>query len=308
MNESPDTDDDRSIRRLLEESGTGESPELLEGLRLLRSFRALPAPAPTGDLAAMLTEPPAQPRRRSQRHRGLILSFALAGAMGAGTTGVAANNDLRLATESFCADVIEQVLPQDASWEPAPPADVPPVEPLSAGGSSPEGEAPPPEAEAPAMVDAAPEPDAGFSATAEDPAAQPAPPTGETAGEHEVSAGVEAPPPVEEPFPAPHAEPQAGNPDHGQPTTARPGRDRAVDGTGPTGHRSDNGPGTANSGQHHSGGPNSNGRNSSHAPSSQQNSSHAPSGPSGVRGGDEHKPIPAAEAPGVEPAAGMGGM
>lgn len=116
MNELPEPDDDGSIRHLLVESGTGESPELLEGLRRLRSFRAAPAPDPTGELAALFAETGVPSRQRPQRHRGLILSFALAGAMGAGTTGVAANSDLRLATEPFCADLIEQVYP------PVPPA------------------------------------------------------------------------------------------------------------------------------------------------------------------------------------------
>ena len=61
MNESPETNDDRRIRGLLAESGTGETPELLEGLRLLRSFRAIPPPEPTGELAGLLTTPPAGP-------------------------------------------------------------------------------------------------------------------------------------------------------------------------------------------------------------------------------------------------------
>ena len=262
MNKSPETDDDGSIRRLLIESGTAESPELLEGLRLLRSFRALPAPAPTGKLAAMLAEPPAQPRRRSQRHRGLILSFALAGAMAAGTTGVAANNDLRLATESFCADVMGQVLGD--SGEPEPPAVEPSVEPsvepMSAG-------APPAEEETPAMAgEAAAVPETELAAELEGAAANPEPPAGggPVAGEEspdaEVPADVVDQPPVQAPLPVPGAEPEPGVPDQGaqekgksgsHTITARPGPDNAGGGAGRPGDRqarSDAGPGAGKSG------------------------------------------------------------
>lgn len=194
MNESPETDDDLSIRRLLAESGTGESPALLEGLRLLRSFRALPAPAPTGELAAMLTET-SSPRRRPQRHRGLMLSFALAGAMGAGTTGVAANNDLRLATESFCTGVIEQVLPlQGTDDEPQPPTGAP-DDVLSAAGDA---------ATDTGAVDAAQEsaaPAAPGTHLWPDPAAE--------NGRHGETAAEETPQPADGQQPAPGDEPEA---------------------------------------------------------------------------------------------------
>lgn len=189
MNESPETDDDRSIRGLLAESGTRESPELLEGLRVLRSFRALPPPEPTGELAALLAKPAAQPRQRSQRHRGLILSFALAGAMAAGTTGVAANNDLRLATEAFCADVLEQVLPQGGGEQPLP-------------------EQPPASAEEPPV--SADDPAAGaegeYAAAPEDPDVSAA---GDVPAEYEGPAGVEAPSPAAAPGEAPGSVPGA---------------------------------------------------------------------------------------------------
>jgi hypothetical protein len=276
MNKSPETDDDGSIRRLLIESGTAESPELLEGLRQLRSFRALPAPAPTGKLAAMLAEPPAQPRRRSQRHRGLILSFALAGAMAAGTTGVAANNDLRLATESFCADVMGQVLGD--SGEPEPPAVEPSVEPMSAG-------APPAEEETPAMAnEAAAVPETELAAELEGAAANPAPPAaampvaGEESPDAEVPADVVDQDSVQAPLPVPGAEPKPGVPDQGaqekgksgsHTITARPGGGKAGEGpensgpsvTGPAhsvpaggpGHSSNAGAGPRNSARPSSG-------------------------------------------------------
>ncbi|MET4060673.1 hypothetical protein ABIB35_002224 [Arthrobacter sp. UYP6] len=98
MNESPDQDD-AVIRRLLKESEIDETPELLEGLRQLRSFTGSPAVVPTGELAALLADT-VRPRSRSPRHRGLILSFTLAAAMGAGASGVAASSDLRVTSES----------------------------------------------------------------------------------------------------------------------------------------------------------------------------------------------------------------
>ena len=55
MNKLPEPDD-AMIRRLLNESGVDESPELLEGLRRLRSFTGAPAPVPTGELAELLSE------------------------------------------------------------------------------------------------------------------------------------------------------------------------------------------------------------------------------------------------------------
>lgn len=120
MNESPETGGDPKVHRLLAESNIEESPELLEGLRLLRSFCALPAPEPTGELATLLkTANP--PRQWTQTHRGLILSFALAGAMAAGTTGVAASNALRLTCESFTGGATEPAQPkQEDSGETAP--------------------------------------------------------------------------------------------------------------------------------------------------------------------------------------------
>ena len=67
MNESPDQDD-AVIRRLLKESEIDETPELLEGLRQLRSFTGSPAVVPTGELAVLLAET-VRPRPRSSRHR-----------------------------------------------------------------------------------------------------------------------------------------------------------------------------------------------------------------------------------------------
>lgn len=142
MNESPETNEDVNIRRLLAESEIEESPELLDGLRRLRFFRAAPAPEPTGELAALLTEPAVPPRQRQQRHRGLILSFALAGAMAAGTTGVAASNALYLSSESLF-DGTEEPPTTDGGGPLPPSAETPAtpavpgsaVDPVAAAGS-----------------------------------------------------------------------------------------------------------------------------------------------------------------------------
>lgn len=108
MDKLPETPDDPNIRRLLAESAVEESPELLEGLRRLRSFRGSSAPEPTGELAALLQEPVLPPARRS-RGRVIVLGFALAGAMAAGASGVAANDDLRLTCDSLLSGETEQV-------------------------------------------------------------------------------------------------------------------------------------------------------------------------------------------------------
>ncbi|WP_461169849.1 hypothetical protein [Arthrobacter sp. Z1-15] len=191
MNELPEPDNDLGIRHLLAESGTGESPELLEGLRRLRSFRSAPAPKPTGELAALLAETPAPPPQRPPRHRGLILSFALAGAMAAGTTGVAANNDLRLATDTFSAHLIEQMLPGHNHDEPQPPAQPPDDVPLAAGDAAAEGGA------------------GGSGGSGGEPAVPgthlPVPAV--DAGGQGAPAAAETPPPADNTLPAPAAEP-----------------------------------------------------------------------------------------------------
>ncbi|MBP3035845.1 hypothetical protein J2M53_06190 [Arthrobacter sp. zg-ZUI100] len=98
--ESENEADDLAVRRLLSQSEVEESPELLEGLRRLRSFRAAPAPEPSGRLAALL-QGSVTPAPKSSRGRGIVLSFAVAGAMAAGVSGVAASDEVLRTCESI---------------------------------------------------------------------------------------------------------------------------------------------------------------------------------------------------------------
>ena len=118
--ESENELDDLAVRRLLSQSEVEESPELLEGLRRLRSFRAAPAPEPSGRLAALL-QGSVTPLPKSSRRRGIALSFALAGAMAAGASGVAASDEVLRTCESII-DAFDQ--DQEAPV-PESPADEP---------------------------------------------------------------------------------------------------------------------------------------------------------------------------------------
>ncbi|MDN3481299.1 hypothetical protein QMA10_05095 [Arthrobacter sp. APC 3897] len=150
MNELPERDD-AVIRRLLEESGVDETPELLDGLRKLRSFTGTAAPVPTGELAELLSEPAPDRSKQPRRHRGLILSFTLAAAMAAGASGVAASTitDLRLTSESVTPAEVRDASPvqedsgqeTDEDGQPGPAAPVSPsaAEPVVPEAASPEG-------------------------------------------------------------------------------------------------------------------------------------------------------------------------
>lgn len=157
MNELPERDD-AMIRRLLKESGIDESPELLDGLRKLRSFTGAAAPAPTGELAELLSESARDRSKQPRRHRGLILSFTLAAAMAAGASGVAASTitGLRLTTESVTPAEVRDASPveEDSGQETDADSDPGPAAPASPSTA----EAVSPEAAFPEATPAAPEP------------------------------------------------------------------------------------------------------------------------------------------------------
>lgn len=180
MNELPERDD-AMIRRLLKESGVDESPELLDGLRKLRSFSGAAAPAPTGELAELLSESARDRSKPPRRHRGLILSFTLAAAMAAGASGVAASTitDLRLASESVTHAEMRDASPveEDSGQETDADSESGPAAPVSPSTA----EAVDPEAVSPEATPAAPESGAETGAAevgveAGKPAAPPAPP------------------------------------------------------------------------------------------------------------------------------------
>ncbi|MCC3266301.1 hypothetical protein MUG94_00880 [Arthrobacter gengyunqii] len=241
MNELPEHDD-VMIRRLLKESGVDESPELLEGLRRLRSFTATPAPVPVGELAELLSETAQDlSKRPPHRHRGLILSFTLAAAMAAGATGVAASTatGLRLTSESPAPAEVREAAPVQedngtdaesdmipgsetpAAPEVASPETVSPEE--TAAASEPQTEADTAPDNADANLPAPPAPPADLSGPAAPDGSVPAP-----------SAGA-APDPVPQPVhpeeaDCEHGDGEPGAPAHrGKPELPEsPGRDRGA--------------------------------------------------------------------------------
>lgn len=245
MNRLPEHDDIK-IRRLLDESGVDESPELLAGLQRLRSYTGDPAPVPTGELADMLSEAAKPVHKRPQhRNRGLILSFTLAAAMAAGATGVAANTGtgLRLTGESpASAEILEHVsVPEttaggDMDPDTLPvtdeilPADTDDTDPaaLPAESSGPDA------ASVPADSLEAADPEAGPDS------GSPVPPAG--------GAGDRSNPDRSIPEPSPAEEPECEDDDGAPGDSGKPGRDPAADSSSGPGdrHGSDRGGSSGN--------------------------------------------------------------
>lgn len=123
---------------MLEDAGCGQDTELRDTLLSLGTMAALPVPAPTGELAALLAAggamPAAEPRpretaagqpggqtrdelaRRRRRHRPTALGLVLVAGMGLGVGGVAAS------TTTPAGSAIEQLLEDWAPWD-GPAAD-----------------------------------------------------------------------------------------------------------------------------------------------------------------------------------------
>ena len=232
MNELPEHDD-VMIRRLLKESGVDESPELLEGLRRLRSFTATPAPVPTGELAELLSETAQDLSKRSpRRNRGFILSFTLAAAMAAGATGVAASTgtDLRLTSGSPAPAEVREAAPvqedngtdaesgmlpgsetpaSPATPEIASPETASPEETAAVAEPQPEADTAPDDADANDAADAGTAPPADMPGPADPDGSAPAP-----------SAGA-APGPVPQTF-----HPEEADCEHGHGAPGDPGRQK----------------------------------------------------------------------------------
>ena len=125
------------IRRLLMESGVGETRELSDALLDLRAEARMPAPEPSPELEAFFT-PGVTPLKKISRRRGYMLGGAIIAAMAAGTTGVAATNGGLWITAEDTHDVpapveYEQVpapVPAPTPIEPDP-ATLPPVVPAT---------------------------------------------------------------------------------------------------------------------------------------------------------------------------------
>ena len=105
---------------MLQDAGCGQDAELRDALLSLGTMASLPVPAPTGELAALLTagEPQEQPvvpprdelARRRRRHRPTALGLVLVAGMGLGVGGVAAS------TTAPEGNAIRQLLEEWAPW------------------------------------------------------------------------------------------------------------------------------------------------------------------------------------------------
>jgi len=130
---------------MLQDAGCGDEPELRDALLSLGALASLPAPAPSGELAALLApsgtpgaegtveHPPAaeQPdddlaRRRRRRHRPTALGLVLVAGMGLGVGGVAASST------APGSETVQQLL---AEW--TPPWSAPSANAPAAGGGYP---------------------------------------------------------------------------------------------------------------------------------------------------------------------------
>lgn len=239
MNRLPEHDDIK-IRRLLDESGVDESPELLAGLQRLRSYTGDPAPVPTGELADMLSEAAKPVHKRPQhRNRGLILSFTLAAAMAAGATGVAANTGtgLRLTGESpASAEILEHVsVPETtAGGDTDPGALASPDDILPADTDDTDPAALPAESSAPGAASVPADPLEAAEPEAGQDGGSPVPPAGRAG----VSSNPgRSNPDRANPGPSPAEEPEREDDDGAPGDSGKPGRSPAADGGSGPGDR-----------------------------------------------------------------------
>ena len=146
------------VEKVLAESGLAHDDALRSALEGIRALRPASAPAPTGELAALLADAstlvPAIPLERPaavvqplrprtvKRHRGAMISAMVVAGMGLGVTGVAAlgGDPLSWIVPGLPAAVSEAPAPAEATPSPA-------VEPLEAvpgaGGAADDGVSPP---------------------------------------------------------------------------------------------------------------------------------------------------------------------
>jgi len=127
-------DRDKLVSELMLDAGVPGDALLKASLESIAGLSALPAPAPRGELAALLGVPSVDPDggtnpdgdelagRRRRKHRPAIVAGAVVTAMGLGIGGVAASGGLQQNSPEFIQSLIAGWAPQG---NPAPPSLVP---------------------------------------------------------------------------------------------------------------------------------------------------------------------------------------
>ncbi|WP_120521077.1 hypothetical protein [Arthrobacter celericrescens] len=153
-----DADRDNLVSELMLDAGVPGDALLKAALESIAGLSALPAPAPRGDLAALLGVPSADPdggtdpgadelaKRRRRKHRPVVIAGAVLTAMGLGIGGVAASGGLQQDSPDFFNKLIAGWAPHTnlapQSLLPAGPApDAPKVTAVPAPSSPPVSEA-----------------------------------------------------------------------------------------------------------------------------------------------------------------------
>jgi hypothetical protein len=124
-----------AAEEMLLDAGYGQDAELRAALLALAAFASLPAPEPSGALAAMMAGPTDEfARKRSyRRHRITVVGLAISAGMGLGVSGVAASSAGHGEQGSHS---VQQLLADWApSWSilPVPPASAAPPASETAG-------------------------------------------------------------------------------------------------------------------------------------------------------------------------------